>query len=107
MNNITKIVDDIFRQLDLYSKLEKKATISVYLARQNLNPVLARLLTVASELHGVKFETLAVYTEFLERYTGHVLNIWQKDNPYPELGNHLLLTVGGLTAIIFDYEESK
>lgn len=106
MNNIDSIVNDILTQLRLYTNINKKAKINVYVARQNLNPVINTLLARATTQHNVSFQDLATYTGFVKKVFGHELDIWQKPEPHPEPANHLLLTVGGLTAIIFDYEES-
>lgn len=107
MNNIDKIVDDILSQLKMHDVMKRKAYINVYTARQNLNPVIETLLVKAAEWYKVPFPTLERFEWFLKEVFGHRVDIWQKPDPYPEPTNHLLLTVGGLTAIIFDYEESK
>lgn len=106
MNNIDAIANDILSQLKLHDVMKRKAAISVYMARQNLNLVIATLLVKAEEHYKVPFPDIEKFEWFLKEVYGHVVNIWQKPDPYTEPSNHLLLTVGGLTAIIFDYEES-
>lgn len=101
------MADDVLSQLRLHDVMKSKANISVYTARQNLNPVITSLLTKAEATYKVPFPNLDRFESFLKEVFGHTVNIWQKPDPYPEPSNHLLLTVGGLTAIIFDYEESK
>jgi len=107
MDNIDKIVDDIISQLRLHDVMKRKAFISVFVARQNLLPVQERLLTKATEWYKVPFEDIKRFDWFLNEVFGHRVEIWQKEAPYPAPSNHLLLTVGGLTAIIFDYTESE
>lgn len=106
MDNIDKIVDDILSQLRLHDVMKRKAWIHVYTARQNLKPVIDRLLVKATEYYKVPFPTLERLEWFLKEVFSHQVDIFQKPAPYPEPSNHLLLTVGGLSAIIFDYEES-
>lgn len=106
MNNIDRMADDVLAQLKMHDVMKRKAYINVYVARQNLNPVIESLLKKASIHYSTRFENLAQLTWFLKETFGHSVDIWQKPDPYPKPSNHLLLTVGGLTAIIFDYEES-
>lgn len=102
---LENIVHDILSQLKIHDTINAKANIAVYLAKQNMHPVIDRLLEKAALLFDRPFTNLYSLEWFLKESAGHQLNIWQKPDPYPVPSNHLLLTVGGLTTIIFDYEE--
>lgn len=107
MDNVEKLVDDIISQLQLHVVCQHKAFIRVFVAKQNLTPVMDRWLARASERYNVPFKDHEQLDDFLKMYLGFRVEIFQKPDPYPKPANHLLLTVGGLSCVIFDYEESK
>ncbi len=104
MDNIQKLADDILSQLNLMKVMNKKAWVAVYVARQNLRPVIKEVLDKASHIYKIPFATIENFQWFLGVH-GHRLDIWEKPAPHPEPANHLLLTVGRFTAVIIDYTE--
>lgn len=104
MNYVEHIVNDIIGQIQLAIVCKQKAFIGVYTARQNLNPVIEGFISRLNEVYQINAENLADAQNVL-KVSGIRIEIWIKPHPFKEK-NHLTLTVGGLTAIIFDYEES-
>lgn len=105
MSHVDNIVSDIISQIKLAIVCKQKAYIGVYTARQNLTPVIDRFIERLNDHYKISTESLSDVQSFLKA-SGLRLDIWQKPHPFKEK-NHLTLTVGGLTAIIFDYEESN
>lgn len=103
--NINLLVDSVIGQIQLATVIKQKAFIGVYVARQNLKSVVDLLVTKASVHFMLRVDNLAELEKALEDHYQIKINVWQKPDPYPS-GNHLTLTVGNLTAIVFDYEES-
>jgi hypothetical protein len=104
MTHIDHIVNDIIGQIQLSITCKHRAYIGVYTARQNLLPVIETFISRINKQYQINTESLADVQNFLKA-SGLRIDIWQKPDPFKEK-NHLTLTVGGLTAIIFDYEES-
>lgn len=104
MAHIDNIVDDIIGQLKLAITCKQKAYIGVFTARQNLTLVIDRLIERLNYFYNINLQSLDDAQNFFKS-SGLRIDIWQKPHPFKEK-NHLTLTVGALTAIIFDYEES-
>lgn len=107
MNNIEELVGDIISQLRLHDVISRKAYLGVYVARQNLIPVTEALLKRAEAYYKMSFPTMAKLDRFLEQAFGHKIDIWQKPAPHSKPVNHLTLTIGGYTVVIFDYTEHE
>lgn len=105
MSNSDKIVDSIISQIQLAITVKQKGYIGVFTAKQNLNPVIELFITRINERYQINTTCLTDVQNFLKA-SGLRVDIWQKPDPFNDC-NHLTLTVGAFTAIIFDYEESQ
>lgn len=104
--NIDHLVHDIITQIRLAINIKQNAFIGVYVARQNLIPVIDKLLEQANLIFFLQATDLKSLKTFIEKHYNIRLDVWQKPEPFDDQRNHLTLTVGGLTAIIFDYTEN-
>lgn len=99
-----KIANDVLCQIKLAVNLPKnKHHIGVYVARHNLTPVIDEVIQGANQVFSLDVSSLDGLQDALKRYYRISLDIWQKPEPFNDK-NFLTLTIGGLTAIIFDYE---
>lgn len=106
MSHINNMVDDLFTQISLYSRLSnnlKRPFIGVYIARHNLQPFIDEFIARASIMYMASFKDLKMLEVNLERCVGVKVQVLQKPEPINN-NSHLILTTGNLTAIIFDYE---
>lgn len=109
MSHINRLVDDFLIQLSLSSRLARNPNrpsnpfIGVYLARNNLQPFIDEFCARASLIYVTPDNELKTIERILDKYNGVKFMIVQKPEPYSN-SNHLTLTVGNLTSIIFDYE---
>lgn len=109
MSHIRRLVDDFLIQLSLSSRLVRNPNrpsspfIGVYLARDNLQPFIDEFCARASLIYATPDNDLKTIERILDKYNGVKFMIIQKPEPCSS-GNHMTLTVGNLTSIIFDYE---
>lgn len=103
--NIERMVNDALSQVMLYHSMRKRAVIAVYTARQNFLAVGQGIINHLNTTYKAQIEDIYQMQDFVRNHFKCELTIYQKPDSYPD-GNSLLLTVGGITAIIFDYEES-
>ena len=93
-------------QFKLHIVMKSKGFIQVYVAKQNLKPTIDAAIKVFNDEYNINISDLDELESFC-RASKITIRIVQKPDPYPkDECNHLLLTVGGITAIIFDYEEN-
>lgn len=104
--NIDHLVHDIIAQIYLAINTKKNAFIGVYVARQNLTSVIDKLLEQANIVFFLQATDLKNLKVLIEKHWNIRFDVWQKPEPFDDQRNHLTLTVGGLTAIIFDYAEN-
>lgn len=102
MSHVDKIVDDLLSQIKLAITIKQKAYIGVFTAPHNLTPVFDAFIERLNNHYGVNLLNFHGAQLFLKA-SGVRVDIWQKPAPFADK-NHLTLTVGGFTAIIFDYE---
>ena len=103
MSHVVKLADSVIGQIKLANMLKQhKHYIGVYVARHNLNPVIDEICRQAGQYLGLTVSTRKELEEGLWKHYKIKIDIWQKPDPFEDR-NHLTLTVGGLTAIIFDY----
>lgn len=109
MGHIKNIVSDILTQIKLSARLKTaqgtkfKPYIGVYVARHNLIPVTNQLCASAKLTLGITSDSLKEFESALMKHYGIDFLLVVKPTPYEDR-NHLTLTIGGLTSIIFDYE---
>lgn len=112
MSHINRLVDDFLIQLSLSSQLVRNPNrpnqpsspfIGVYLAKNNLQPFIDEFCARASLIYITPDTELKTIERILDKHNGVKFMIVQKPEPYRN-SNHLTLTVGNLTSIIFDYE---
>lgn len=114
MSHVDKMADDVITQIMLAVRLKQnppnaggpkfKPYIGVYVASHNLIPIIDRLCSLAaSTVLGLRVSSLKQLEEALVKHYDVRLDVWQKPAPFDDR-NFLTLTVGSLTAIIFDRE---
>lgn len=104
MSHITKLVDSVISQIKLANQLkDHKHYIGVYVARKNLDPVIDELCRQAGVYLSLKVTSRKELVDAVWKHYQIKIDVWQKPEPFNDR-NFLTLTVGGLTAIIFDYE---
>lgn len=109
VSHIKHLVNDFLIQISLACRLSRNPNhpnnpfIGVFLARYNLQPFIDEFVAQASLIYVTPPNDLKALAQSLERYNGVRIQIVQKPEPVNG-SNHLTLTTGNLTSIIFDYE---
>lgn len=109
MSHVSRLVNDFLTQIQLSCRLARNPNrphhplIGVYLAEHNLQPFIDEFCTQASLIYCTLSTDLKTIERDLDRYNGVKFMIVPKPTPYDN-SNHLTLTVGNLTSIIFDHE---
>ena len=104
-SNIDYLVDDILSQIQLAITIKQRGYIGVFIAKQNLISVHDEFTARFNKVYGLECSGIIAIKEWLLNQHRMRIDLWQKPDPFPA-GNHLTLTVGSYTAIIFDYEVS-
>lgn len=94
----------LLSQFKLHIVMKSRGFIQVYTAKQNLKPTVEAAIKIFNDEYNINISSLDELESFCLA-SKITIRIVQKPDPYPkDECNHLLLTVGGITDIIFDYE---